>query len=135
MRHAAPIALFVPSLSGGGAERAMLGVAAGLSERGVPVDLVLVRAEGEYLGRMPEGVRLIDLDSRRTAASLLKLVRYLRRERPAALLATLAHANVVALLAKLTLGGRIRVVARMESTFSEAFDSGSFKQRLTLSAC
>ena len=131
MRHQ-PIALFVPSLSGGGAERAILGVAAGLSERGVPVDLVLVRAEGEYLGRMPEGVRLIDLDSRRTAASLLKLVGYLRRERPAALLSTLAHANVVALLAKLTLGGRIRVVARMESTFSEAFDSGSFKQRLTL---
>ena len=130
--HRSPIALFAPSLRGGGAERAMLGLASGLSERGTPTDLVLARAEGEYMGQVPEGVRLIDLDSHRTAASVLKLVGYLRRERPAALLSTLAHANVVALAAKLMLGGRPRVFARMENTFSEMFDSGAFKQRQTL---
>ena len=110
----------------------MLGLATGFSDRGIPVDLVLVRAEGEYLSQVPERVRLIDLDSRRTAASFPKLVGYLRREQPAAMLSTLAHANVVALTAKLILGDRLRVVARMENTFTEAFDNGSFKQRQTL---
>ena len=45
----------------------MLGIATGLADRGMSIDLVLVRAEGEYLSQVPEGVRLIDLDSHRTA--------------------------------------------------------------------
>ena len=110
----------------------MLNIAAGLAERGMSVDLVLVRAEGEYLSQMPDGARLIDLNSHRTATSFLKLIRYLRRERPVVLLSTLAHANVVALMAKLLIGGSLRVVARMENTFSEMFDNGAFKQRQTL---
>ena len=130
--HRPPIALFVPSLHGGGAERVILDIAAEIAYRGVPVDLVLVKAEGHYLDLVPDGVRLIDLNSHRTAASLLKLAAYVRRERPTALLSTLAHANVVALLAKLLISGRLRVVARMENTFSEMFDSGRFKQRQTL---
>ena len=130
--HRPPIALFVPSLHGGGAERVILNIACELANRSIPVHLVLVKAEGHYLDLVPKGVRLIDLNSHRTATSLLKLLRYLRGERPAALLSTLAHANVVALLAKLLIGGRLRVVARMENTFSEMFDSGGFKQRQTL---
>ena len=110
----------------------MMSLAVGLAERGVLVDLVLVRAEGEYLSQVTEEVRLIDLDSHRTAASFLKLVRYLRRERPTALLSTLAHANVAALLAKLLVRERVRLVVRMENTFSEMFESGTFKQRQTL---
>ena len=130
--HGQPIALFVPSLHGGGAERVILDIATELANRAIPVHLVLVKAEGHYRDLVQEGVRVIDLDSHRTAASLLKLVRYVRRERPTALLSTLAHANVVALLAKLLIGGRLRVVARIENTFSEMFDSGGFKQRQTL---
>ena len=130
--HRPPIALFLPSLHGGGAERVILNIAAELAKRSIPVHLVLVKAEGHYLDLVPKGVRLIDLNSHRTAASLLKLLRYVRGERPAALLSTLAHANVVALFAKLLVGGRLRVVARIENTFSEMFDSGGFKQRHTL---
>ena len=54
---------------------------------------------------LPDDVRLIDLDSHRTATSLPKLVGYIRRERPIALLSTLAHANVIAVAAKLMLRG------------------------------
>ena len=110
----------------------MLGLAAGLSDRGMPVDLVLVRAEGEYLNQVPEGVRLIDLNSQRTSLSLFKLVGYILREQPASLLSTLAHANVVALLAKFLVRDRLHLVARMEVTLSEMFCSGNFKQRQTL---
>ena len=128
----APIALFVPSLHGGGAERVMLDISAELVQRSRPVDLVLVRAEGHYRDLVPEGVRLIDLDSRRTAASLLKLVGYVRRERPVALLSTLAHASVIALVAKLLLRGRLRVVSRVANTYGEELASGSFKHRQAL---
>ena len=94
--------------------------------------MVLVRAEGEYLSQVPENVRLVDLNSRRTAASLPRLVSYLRRERPAVLLSTLAHANVVALVAKLLLKGRLRVVIRVEITLGEMLKDCGFKERQML---
>ncbi|MBW4439943.1 MAG: hypothetical protein KME10_01640 [Plectolyngbya sp. WJT66-NPBG17] len=43
------LAIFAPNLHGGGAERAMVNLARGFAERGVSVDLVLVKAEGAYL--------------------------------------------------------------------------------------
>jgi glycosyltransferase involved in cell wall biosynthesis len=78
----------------------MLTLARGFVARGRPVDLVLVQADGAYLDDIPRGVRLIDLGVSRTASSLVPLIRYLRRERPHALLSTSTHANVVALVAK-----------------------------------
>ena len=126
------IAIYVPSLSGGGAERVMLDLATGLLDRGIRVDLVLVRAEGDYLSQVPVGLRIIDLNSHRAAASLLKLVSYVRRERPAALLSTLAEANVIGLVAKLLLRGRLRVVTRIANTYSEELAIGSFKHRQAL---
>ena len=110
-------------------ERVMLGLASGLAERGMLVDLVLVRAEGELLDLVPESVRLIDLNSHRTAASLMKFLCYLRRERPNVVLSTPLRKNVVALVAKLLFRSDFRVVVRQDSTFSESFGNGSFRQR------
>ena len=94
------IALFLPTLSGGGAERSFLNLAEGLCRTGRPVDLVVARASGPYLSQIPAGVRLVDLGASRTLLSLPALARYLRRERPAVLLSALDHANIVALWAK-----------------------------------
>lgn len=94
------IALFLPSLRGGGAERVMLELAKEIAERGHAVDMLLAKAEGAYLKEVPDAVRLIDFDSSRVAASFPGLVRYLRRERPVALISAMAHVNVVAIGAR-----------------------------------
>ncbi len=94
------ISLYLPNLDGGGAERMMVNLAAGFAERGFPTDLVLAEARGPYLGLVAPNVRVIDLASSGVSVSLPKLVGYLRKNRPAALLATLNHASVVALLAR-----------------------------------
>ena len=107
----------------------MLDLADGLSDRGFSVDLVLVRAEGEYLSQVPERVRLIDLNAHRTLASFLEFLRYLGRERPDVILSALTPTNVVALIAKLLFWKSLRVVIRQDSTFTEEFDNGSFKER------
>lgn len=54
------IALFLPSLHGGGAERMMVNLARGFSERGLSVDLVLAKAEGPYLSQVSPDVRVVD---------------------------------------------------------------------------
>ena len=107
------IALFVPDLTLGGAERVMLNLARGFVQRGRRVDLLLVRREGIYLRDVPPEVRLVHLGGRgRTLLALPSLVRYLRRERPDALLATLTYANVVAIAAGRIAGARTRITVR-----------------------
>ena len=93
------IALFSPSLVGGGAERVMLHLARGFVERGIQVDLVLAQAIGAYLSEVPPQTRLVDLGASRVLTSLPRLVGYLRRERPGAMLSAQNHANVIALWA------------------------------------
>ncbi len=76
------IALYLPSLRGGGAERVMVLLANGFAARGHRIDLVLARAEGPYLDEVAAGVRVVDLGRSRVLTSLWPLVRYLRRARP-----------------------------------------------------
>ena len=128
-QHHKHVAMYMPSLRGGGAERAMLGLAAGLAARDVSVDLVLVRAEGEYLAELPGGVRLIDFGSNRTASSVLKFLRYVRKERPSVVMSALTPTNVVTLIAKLLFRNELRVVIRQDSTLTEEFHNGSLKER------
>jgi glycosyltransferase involved in cell wall biosynthesis len=112
------LALFVPSLRGGGAERVMVNLARGFVERGLRVDLVLARAEGPYLSQVPKEVRVVDLGARRVLYSLPGLVRYLRRERPQAMLSTLSHANIIALWARKLARVPTRLVVREANTVS-----------------
>jgi len=90
------LALFLPTLDDGGAERVMLQLAASFSARGHDVDLVLAIPGGPLDAQVPPGPRVVSLDAARTVLALPALVRYLRRERPVALLSTLEHANVLA---------------------------------------
>ncbi len=110
------ITLFLPSLRGGGAERVMVNLARGFAERGLRVDLVLAKAEGPYLSQVPHEVRVVDLGTSRVLASLPGLVRYLRRERPRALVSTLNHANIVALWAARLARVPVKVVVREANT-------------------
>ncbi len=103
------IALFLPSLAGGGAERVFLDLAGGFRQRGVAVDVVLARREGPLLAQVPEGVRVVGLGARRTFTAVAPLARYLRRVRPVALLSGITHANIVAVLAARTARSTTRI--------------------------
>lgn len=113
------IALFVPSLAGGGAERTMVHLARGFAARGYDVDLVLVAAKGPYLADVPRDVRIVDLHAGGVAAALPGLVRYLRRERPRGLLSTLNRPNIAAIVATRLARVATRAVVRQSNTFSE----------------
>jgi len=96
-----PIAIFLPGLEFGGAERVVLNLSRGLIERGHPVHLVLAKAAGGLLAQVPTSVRIVDLNAPRALATLPALMRYLRAEQPAVLLSALPHINLLALWAKL----------------------------------
>jgi glycosyltransferase involved in cell wall biosynthesis len=88
-----------------------------MAERGYPVDLALVRAEGELLSEVPHAVRVENLNARRVLTSLPALMAYLLRERPVALLSVL-HANIIAVLAVRLTGVPTRVVVSERNNLS-----------------
>jgi glycosyltransferase involved in cell wall biosynthesis len=112
------VAIFTANMSGGGAERAMAKLAGGMAGRGYRVDLVLSKAEGHYLPEVSREVRVVDLGAGRVLASLPGLVRYLRRERPAAMLTSLAHVSVVGLWARRVAHVDTTLVVNEQNTFS-----------------
>lgn len=126
------IAIYMPSLGGGGAERAMMDISRGFADRGVSVDMALVKSEGPYIELMDERVRLIDFKARRTVASLPRLIRYISRERPDALISTLPETNVVALFAKKFFVKKVPVVARRANNFSMEYANAKPKDRAVL---
>jgi glycosyltransferase involved in cell wall biosynthesis len=117
------IALFVPSLRGGGAERVMLNLAQGFVDKGFAVDLVLANAEGPYLASVPPEVKVVDLRSRRVLWSMLRLVRYLRQTRPTVLLSAMDHANVVAFSARALSRVPTRAVGTIHNTLGQTVAS------------
>jgi len=112
------LAIFLPSLSGGGAERAMLNLAHGLAEYGCAVDLVLAQAKGPYLSEVQDSVQILDLKALRVLTSLPALTGYLRREQPTALVSSLDFASVVALWARRLAGIPTRVLINEQNTIS-----------------
>jgi glycosyltransferase involved in cell wall biosynthesis len=115
-----PIAFFLPSVRGGGAQRVIVNLVQGITERGLPVDMVLASAEGVFLDQLPPEVRVVDLRAPRLLRSLVPLTSYLRRERPRALVSSMSHANVVALWsAKLARRGT-PVVVTVHNTMSQS---------------
>ena len=120
------LALYLPSLRGGGAERVMLNLARGFSEKGLKTDLVLAKAEGPLLVKVPLNVRVVDLGKKRVLRSLPGLASYLRRERPIAILSAMDHANVVAIWANQLSGLNTRIVIGIHSTMSLVIKNSPF---------
>ncbi|MHC3437906.1 glycosyltransferase [Natrialbaceae archaeon A-gly3] len=124
------IAFYLPSLRGGGAEKVMVNLATEFANRGHTVDMVLVQARGEYIDDVPKEVNIVDLETRRFLAALPSLTRYLRRERPDAMLSTIDTANVTAICAKRAAGVSTRVVIRISNMLSTKEANGELKHRL-----
>lgn len=119
------IAIFVSFSGKGGVERMMANLSEGLLSLGCDVDMVVVKTVSEHLTSVPSRVRVVKLGSAHTMGSLPALIRYLRRERPAALLAAKDRANQVAILARHMSGMKTRVVVRMGTTVTAALEGKS----------
>lgn len=124
------LAVYMHDLAGGGVERMRLALIAELRRRGVAVTLLLHRRAGALIDRLPPDLPLVVLGGRRTAADVLPLLRFLRREAPDLLMASLDHNNIVALAAKALARTRTRLVICQHNALSrEAAEMGSWKYR------
>lgn len=126
---ATSVAMFIYGLSGGGAQRRCLTLAAGFAARGLTVDLVVVNPEGPLALEFPDSVRLVTLDAAasrlltkmqrrvnvrglQTLMSTVSLALYLRRVRPRVLLSGASHVNLVSVWARRFAGVPVPLVLR-----------------------
>lgn len=112
------LALFLPDLGGGGAERVALALIHGFLDRGYLVDLVLANRRGELLALVPANVEIVDLGAASLRGAILPLVRYLRERRPHALHAMMWPLPLIAILARAIAGVRTRIVGSEHTTLS-----------------
>lgn len=128
----ARIAFFLPNFGGGGAEHVALTVIDGLAAKGHQIDLLLCRKEGLLLDSLPESVRVIDLAASRFRQALPPLIRYLRRERPDALQASMWPLTAIAIVATRLARAGNRIVVSEHSALSRAYADRGPIHRLVL---
>lgn len=104
------ISLFWGGLGGGGAERVMLALAEEFLNRGIEIEIVLLRKEGELTDKVPSGARVIDLGVQRLIASIPALIQYFWRHQPSILLSAMTYTNRLALLGQALSGTSTPVV-------------------------
>ncbi|QCC50370.1 glycosyltransferase [Halapricum salinum] len=100
----AGVAIYLPELTPGGAQRVTVDLANGLAERGHDVALLVSYPGGQLRPEVDDSVAVVELATPAIpglgiVASIPSLARYLRRERPRILFSAMTYANVVATLA------------------------------------
>jgi glycosyltransferase involved in cell wall biosynthesis len=114
------VAIFLPNLRGGGAERVAVNLANELVRRGHRVDMVLLEGDGVFRSLLAPQVRVVDLKVRRMRWALLPLVRYLRTHVPDAALACMWPLTGLVVLARELCRCNTRVVVAEHTTWSRS---------------
>jgi len=111
------IAIFLPSLGGGGAQRVAVDVANGLARRGIPVEIVLASGEGVYYQLLEPSVSVVDFGVKHVRQAVFPLISYLNCVQPATLLSIQRNASLVAIIASILSKWKGKVVARETNSF------------------
>lgn len=122
MKRRPLIAILLPDLRSGGAERMHVNMARDWISKGFAVDFVLLSVRGELIEVLPQYARTVDLKARRYRGVVLPLRNYIRRESPAVLLAAMWPLTVVALLAQKLAHNQTRVVVSDHSLLSKSYE-------------
>lgn len=100
-----------------GVAKVMLDLANGLIARGCEVDYLCVDTQGPLADHLDRGVRVIALPSRGFFQRILHVARYLRAQRPVALISAMDIANLC-ILAKIIAPGPTKVVTTVHVPYS-----------------
>lgn len=126
------IAMILPELGGGGAERVFLLLARSLATTGIDVDLLLLKKRGEYLSLLSKDIRIIPLTNNarqgigpfELTGALIRLIIYLKKNNIDALLSTLSRTNLFAVCAWKLSGSRCRMILREANTLHNIHNKG-----------
>lgn len=125
------VALVIPDMRIGGAEKIALVLARELDRLGHKVDLVVSMAQGELIGLLPAGVTVVDLHATRFRNLIRPLKSYFQHSQPDVALVFMWPLNVIAIIAHRLARARGSLIVSDHITLSEEFaDRGRAFQAL-----
>lgn len=123
------VAIYLQSLEGGGAERAMVDLANGLRAEGLQTDFVVIRDEGPWRQLLSADVHLVAIRSRWALSGFVKLLHYLRWACPDVVVANGAAPIIFAMLTR-WFTRRFIVIARIPTNLSAGLSQVNLKWRI-----
>lgn len=124
------LVIYLPDLSGGGAERLHIHLASQFLAAGLKVTFLLNRATGALLPQVPEGCEVVALDAPRLLAAVPRLVRYLKQARPDFLISNMEHTNILCPWAVSLAGVPTKIVATQHISLLEQAKRTSWQFRI-----
>lgn len=114
------IAILLPDLRPGGAERINVYLANELVRRGYNVEMILVQKQGELLDHLSTKVKMLDLKAPRLRDSIFPLSSYLQRVHPKVVIAGMWPLPLIALSARVLSQSKTRVIAVEHTIWSHS---------------
>ena len=118
------IAIVLPNLAIGGAERVSITLAEVLVSKGFAVDMVLLEAGGALLATIPKGARVIDLRAPRLRNSMRALWHYFQDAKPIATYANIWPLTLTTAIAARIAGVGAQVVTMHQNSLSSQYVDG-----------
>lgn len=128
------IAILLPDLRGGGAERVSVDLAHAFKEIGHNVEFVLMNAEGDFLPEASQNFFVTDLRVRKARLAPMPLARYLRDRRPEALIANMWPLTSVAVFGRMLSMMETRLLLVEHNTLSNQYGSWGASHNLLMKA-
>jgi glycosyltransferase involved in cell wall biosynthesis len=126
------LALLLPDMGGGGAERVALTLIKHFIANGYEVDLLLMRAGGDLLRSVPPQVRIIDLGAERIRDAIVPVAKYLAKVRPAAMQISMWPLTVGGIIAKLLSRSATRILVSDHAALSRQYANWGWWHRRLL---
>ena len=112
------LAIFLPNLDGGGAQKATARLANALVKKNVRVTLLASRGGGVVSGMLDAGIRIVAFNSSRVLFSVPGVVRFLNQNRPDILLSIQTNANLSAIISRLFSYRKTRLIVSERSSYT-----------------
>lgn len=124
------ISILVSYSGDGGVEKITNDILRGLVQRGVAVDLLLIKAKPPFVDGIPPEVNQIRLRRNSARLATSELVDYLKRERPPVLMAAKHRGLLLALRARKSSGVNTVIVGQIHSEVTSSLTSKPWYNRL-----
>lgn len=126
------VVFVLPSFAGGGAERVVLNLLAGLDRRRFAPALVVLDGLGPLAADVPADIAVHDLARARLRHALPRLIACLRRIEPAAIVSSLGYVNLALLACRWALGRGARILVREANLPSLALPAAPHRRLIAL---
>lgn len=118
------IVFFIPSLTGGGAQKVLFNILNNIDKGKYKVYLIIVNRRGDvYSNYISKEIQLINLNKKSTKYSICALIMKVREIEPDILMGFLIHGNIIVSLISKFLKKKTKIVLSMHSVLTQKINS------------